>query len=669
MAEWDQLRNELLRRKSDSPQKQAEMRNTKTLARRLSNTGSETANQLVPQNEHENRLLRIVPGKSRRPPSRRERQKQRDYRLKKWTESTDEISTSTEEASLFLSQETTDKSPGPGRQTREEGRVRAMSNMTKILTALNATSPSDLGAKNPVLDEKRATLKTTDSGVWCDGAMEIETPPRPKPLRIVQEVQEHKTQYTPSAQNVESPVLRETLPNSRQRRKVKTSVTGQTSKNLTIKGGSLWINASQLPPEDSSKERLMAVVTNVALTNKCEDYFEDSVIQQRLPLDHRSPKVSSDCCRRNKRFESNYKSKGYHETGEQYYDKYETPSDDLSVHYYCDNQTVSETCSETYISTEQSTVSHLIHSPKAFHEAPGPSILKRPTSNYTDPHQIKTCDVSSFNGVRPGTWTYMCGCCEPPQQQILVVRDDSASTRTPNQLPVIYECVCAECTRKSTNSGPRYYQLEAVGNETANQPPLEKAYVPSRATAAARTEKRHHHHSQGRGKHYRGSSMRSLASTFSTKSRLGALFQCFNCLDDDSETLSSGGSDSDNDDGNDGGDESEGYEEHGDGVSIDEDSDGGDSGSESGGDVSLNSAELFDDQNNMFDIKNAMGEGDESDGAPNSNGSDSDSLTELRSRSKKGSGTSDDEEDSDDFELDDDDFEDSWDSVAMYERE
>jgi len=46
----------------------------------------------------------------------------------------------------------------------------------------------------------------------------------------------------------------------------------------------------------------------------------------------------------------------------------------------------------------------------------------------------------------------------------------------------------------------------------------------------------------------------------------------------------------------------EGYQEHGDGVSVDEDSDGGDSGSESG-EVSMNSAELYDDSNNVLDIK------------------------------------------------------------------
>ena len=47
----------------------------------------------------------------------------------------------------------------------------------------------------------------------------------------------------------------------------------------------------------------------------------------------------------------------------------------------------------------------------------------------------------------------------------------------------------------------------------------------------------------------------------------------------------------------------DGFDEHGEEVSADEDSGGGDSGSDSGGDESLNSAELYDDQNNMTDAR------------------------------------------------------------------
>lgn len=45
------------------------------------------------------------------------------------------------------------------------------------------------------------------------------------------------------------------------------------------------------------------------------------------------------------------------------------------------------------------------------------------------------------------------------------------------------------------------------------------------------------------------------------------------------------------------------FEEHGNEMSGDEDSDGGDSGSDSGGEGSMNSAELFDDQQNAVEMK------------------------------------------------------------------
>ena len=73
---------------------------------------------------------------------------------------------------------------------------------------------------------------------------------------------------------------------------------------------------------------------------------------------------------------------------------------------------------------------------------------------------------------------------------------------------------------------------------------------------------------------------------------------------------------------------------------------------------------------NLFDFRQALGDGDDSDGPASLESECSDSLTELRSKSKRGGKSNDeDEDDDDDVTEDDDQFNDSWESLACVEGE
>ena len=73
---------------------------------------------------------------------------------------------------------------------------------------------------------------------------------------------------------------------------------------------------------------------------------------------------------------------------------------------------------------------------------------------------------------------------------------------------------------------------------------------------------------------------------------------------------------------------------------------------------------------NFFEhSRQAMGEGDDSDGPASLESECSDSLTELRSKTKRGSKSNDEDEDDDEDEIseDEDQFADSWESFAIYD--
>ncbi|XP_076812215.1 uncharacterized protein LOC143459121 [Clavelina lepadiformis] len=233
---------------------------------------------------------------------------------------------------------------------------------------------------------------------------------------------------------------------------------------------------------------------------------------------------------------------------------------------------------------------------------------------------------------------------------------------------IIYECTCKECQACYKQS----YQQSRFHGDSGKLLSGIPAVIKSQPSFETGTEQRNRRKKSDQFSQMKRGSNASTYNGFSTFGRtFGVLSLCFRCFDDSSESSDSGGSDTGDDDDEGGQDEGADYVEHGDGVSVDDDSGGDDSGSDSGGDVSMDTAELFDDQNNMFDMKTGLGDMDGSDDGPGSADSDcSDSLTELRSRSKKSSGTSDEfEDDDDDMTYDDDDFLDSWESFALYERE
>ncbi|XP_002119401.4 uncharacterized protein LOC100179559 [Ciona intestinalis] len=602
----------------------------------------------------------VIPATRRCRPSKKERAEQRSFRLKRWTQTPDDstftsiLDASIPDSKISIQSSELFESSSFGVELSDrkgvEAVVRARNNAAKITAAMAAMSQV----------ANKSKIKKSDSGVWCEKSPEAEQITGSNTsAQTVSQGAELKQGLTPPTDQP-SPCNSNTLHQSEDQ--INTSVT--EVKTLATE------NSGDLTPVRTDVE------TTAPCCPCCKTQISEPTVNpaaSSLP----SPKVAQNLS---------------------------TIETDAHTHIPTTSRftTICDKSSSTSeFQRHQATSNGAILRNQVDHFRNGVTTVRpdyattnfrSPTGNATNPaaYAVERHTTDRGYGVtntydkrhhfqdvnRPPPVPYcdshmsalarICGCCGDDEYS-----QNSASKAysyypygtggfTPLVSPAfpqipenaqMCDCNCPECI-KYLRRLKDYQKMKGLKGPTSTQQPISRSN--RKFTVSHGTE------------------TGSFGTTFTNYSGVfGTLFLCFRCFDGkDSDTLSSGGSDTGNDSGDDGEEEGEGYVEHGDGVSVDGDSDGGDSGSDSGGEVSMNSAELFDDANNMFDIKTALGEGEDSDGGPGSNGSDcSDSLTELRSRSKKGSGSSDEGEEESEMTQDEDDFMDSWESLAILERE